>query len=122
MSTFWDKIKYALKPTDTICFIDLVELENFKWVEFSEGILIRKIPTSISNLITLECTMEEGAIAERHKQDYLESFTLLSGELRDNVSNLILRPNGVSHSWRKGTPHEPQALKKSHFLIFCKYE
>ncbi|MBL4664228.1 MAG: hypothetical protein JKY22_11920, partial [Flavobacteriaceae bacterium] len=53
-------------------------------------------------------------------QDFFETFLIIEGEVKDNTSGVVMKPNGKVHMWKKGTPHEPEAMKDSILMIFCK--
>lgn len=116
---FWERMILNLRDIPTVKFGSLQELENFKWIEFKEGVLIRVIPTGLKNIILLECTMEANVTVGEHIQDYIERFIILKGEVKDLTSKVVMKADGKIHSWTIGTPHNPHSLTKSHLLIVC---
>lgn len=120
--TLWDRIKYSLANSPTIKFTDFADMIPLEWVRFSEGIDVRKIPCGLRGITVLACRMQKGALLERHDHDYYETFTVTKGRVKDNISGVIMSPDGKNYSWRKGTPHEPDALEYSELLVFCQYE
>ena len=122
MDNIWSKITSLFGDEPILTYGRLLELDSWVWHSFSDddSVLVRVIPNGTVGHVVLECKMAKGAILDRHRHDYNENFVILSGVLKDNVSNVLMRADGKLHPYRSGTPHEPHAIEDCHMLIFCK--
>lgn len=118
---FWEKMLIRFKDLPTVEYNTLQNLEEFKWIEFKEGVLIRVLPISVNKVILLECTMEPNITVGEHLQDYIESFLILEGLVKDLTSGVVMKADGKPHSWTVGTPHNPHSIVFSRLLITCKF-